>query len=154
MTDPRPDDGIALRSLVAGAQPLLVAAAGHAGRAGELRTALDAAGLVPLERFLGVTLPKGARVGFVVSGDEVRLVDERDDALLRAPRAGFAEDWLEGATRMKGTMFVVADEGVDLAPETPPAELAQALDVAARGGGLVGAIVGVVEERPTLPLLF
>lgn len=147
-------EGIGLRSLVAGPQPLLVAAAGHEGRAGQLREALDAAGLQRLDSFLGSALPKGAKVGFVVTGDEVRLVDERDDALLRAPREGFSSAWLEAATRLKGTMFVVAEPGIDLSPETPLAELARGLDEAARSDGLVGAIVGVMEERPTLPLLF
>ena len=153
MTGSDTEDGIALRSLLAGGQPLLVAAAGHEGRAGELRAALDAAGLSRLESFLGAALPKGARVGFVVAGDEVRLVDERDDALLRASREGFAEEWLEAATRMRGTMFVVAD-GIELGPDTPPAALARQLHETAQAGGLVGAIVGVVEERPTLPLMF
>jgi hypothetical protein len=152
MTQPATSDGIALRSLVAGALPLLVAAAGFEGRAGELRAALDAAGLVRLDGFLGAELPRGARVGFVIAGGEVRLVDERDDALLRAPREGFAEDWLEAATRMRGTMFVVAD-GIDPRPETPVDELARVLHATAQDGGVIGAIVGVVEERPSLPLI-
>lgn len=146
-------EGIALRSLVAGPQPLLVACAGYEGRAGQLRAALDAAGLRRLDGFLGSSLPQGAKVGFVVTQDEVRLVDERDDALLRAPREGFSSEWLEAATRLRGTMFVVA-EGIDLSPETPLAQLARQLDDTARDDGLVGAIVGVIEERPTLPLLF
>jgi hypothetical protein len=149
----RPTEAIALRSLLAGVQPLLVAAVGHDGRAGQLRAALEQAGLPRLEGFLGTALPKGARVGFVVTGSEVRLVDERDDTLLRAARDGFAAEWLEAATRMKGTMFVVAD-GIDLGPDTPPGELARDLQSAAEAGGLTGAIVGVVEERPTLPLMF
>lgn len=153
MTRSDPSEGIALRSLVAGPQPLLVASAGYEGRAGQLRSALDAAGLQRLDSFLGSSLPKGAKVGFVVTQEEVRLVDERDDALLRAPREGFSSEWLEAATRLRGTMFVVV-EGMDLSPETPMAQLARQLDETARDQGLVGAVVGVVEERPTLPLLF
>lgn len=154
MTRTDPSEGIALRSLVAGPQPLLVASVGHEGRAGQLRAALDAAGLRQLDSFLGSSLPKGAKVGFVVTQDEVRLVDERDDALLRAPRDGFSSEWLEAATRLRGTMFVVAEPGIDLSPETPLPELARGLDDAAKEDGLVGAIIGVMEERPTLPLLF
>jgi hypothetical protein len=153
VTRSEPSEGIALRSLAAGPQPLLVASVGHEGRAGQLRAALDAAGLRQLDSFLGSSLPKGAKVGFVVTQDEVRLVDERDDALLRAPRDGFSSEWLEAATRLRGTMFVVA-EGIDLSPETPLVQLARDLDGIARDDGLVGAVVGVVEERPTLPLLF
>jgi hypothetical protein len=34
-----------------------------------------------------------------------------------------------------------------------PREVAEAVDAAARAGNAIGAIVGVVEDRPTLPLL-
>ena len=147
-------DGVALRSLVVGSMPLLVAAAGETGRAGELRDALTTAGLAPLPGFLGTELPKGAKVGFVVDAEELRLVDEREDVLLRAPRGGLARDWLETARRMRGTMFVVA-RNLDVGPETAPGDLAAALHGHAERerGAVIGAIVGVVEERPTLPLL-
>jgi len=148
------NDGIAVRTLVVGTMPLLVAAIGDEGRAAELRTALTQAGLAPLDAFLGVDLPKGAKVGFAVTGDELRLLDDRESVLLRAPRDGLAADWRETATRMRGTLFVVARD-VDLRPEVPPAQLAAALDqeAATDGSAVLGAVVGVVEERPTLPLL-
>ncbi len=147
-------DGVALRTLVVGTMPLLVASAGELGRAADLREALVEAGLVRLERFLGIELPKGAKVGFVVSGEELRLLDERENVLLRAARDGLAEDWREVAARVRGTLFVVARD-VDLRPEIAPSQLAAALDEEASGGEapVLGAIVGVVEERPTLPLL-
>lgn len=147
-------EGVALRTLVVGSMPLLVAAVGEDGRAADLRTALGAAGLAQLEGFLGVELPKGARVGFVVTGEELRLLDEQETVLLRAPRDGLASDWQQAATRMRGTLFVVARD-VDLRPEVPPAQLAAAVHAEAAAGdaAVLGAVVGVVEERPTLPLL-
>lgn len=145
--------GVGLRSLVIGSMPLLVAALDQGEPVERVRDALHDAGLERLPGFIGADLPKGAKVGFTVTGEEVRLVDERDDPLLRAPRDGFDPGWLEAATRMKGTLFVAAS-GVDPSPAVPPRELAQRLDAAASEGQVLGAIVGVVEERPTLPLLF
>lgn len=151
MTD-HPDDAVRLRFLVAGGLPLVVGAIGDTGRGPQLRATLAASGLARLERFLGASLPQGARVGFVVDATELRLVDERDSALLRTGRAGIDEGWLAAARRLRGTMTVVVEDG-DLEVDAPPGSLAAELDRRARAGEALGAVVGVVEERPTLPLL-
>lgn len=142
-----------LRMLVVGGLPLLVAGVADDDPGRQLRERLGEAGLEQLDRFLGADLPRGARVGFVLDADELRLVDERDDALLRAPRAGVDDAWLAAARRLKGTMAVVAS-GLPVDATTPPDELARAVDDHARESDVIGAIVGVVEERPSLPLLF
>lgn len=151
--DPPPVDGVQVRTLLAGPLPLLVASLSGGQRATELREAVTAAGLRSLPGFIGTELPQGAKVGFVVEGPELRLVDERDDALLRADRSGLDDAWLEAALAKKGTMFVVVD-GLDLGDREPAGALARRLDAAAQEDGIIGAIVGVVEERPKLPLLF
>ncbi len=146
-------DGVQLRTLLAGPMPLLVASIAGQGRPAELRDVLAAAGLSPLSGFIGADLPRGAKVGFVIEGSEFRLVDESDNALLRAARSGLDEAWLGAALAKKGTMFVVVD-GMDLSDQQPAPELARELDERARSGTVIGAIVGVIEERPKLPLLF
>jgi hypothetical protein len=147
-------DGVGVRTLLAGGLPLLLVLIGSGGQREErLREALTAAGLGSLPGFLGHDLPKGAKVGFVLEGEELRLVDERDDTLLRAPRHGLDPDWLEAARRLRGTMLVALTDGLD-DPELAPRELAAAVDEHARAGAVLGAIVGVVEERPSLPLIF
>ena len=145
--------GVGLRSLVIGSMPLLVAALDSSDEVQRVRAALEEGELARLEGFLGVDLPKGAKVGFAVVGDELRLVDDRDETLLRAPRSGFDPAWLSLAIDKKGTLFVAA-QGIDPSPHVPARELAQRLDEAARRGDVLGAIVGVVEESPSLPLLF
>jgi hypothetical protein len=150
---PTPDDPIHLRQLVAGGLPLLVAGVGETGSGKRLADALAARGLEPLEAFLGADLPRGARVGFVLDANELRLVDDRDDALMRTPRAGVDGAWLAAALRLRGTMVVVVS-GLHVTGETAPKDVAEAVDAAARAGRTIGAIVGVAEERPSLPLLF
>jgi hypothetical protein len=152
MTVP-PVDGVQVRFLLARALPLLVASVPEEGRGPELYTALLERGLVELPAFLGVELPRGVRVGFVIDADELRLVDERDATLLRAPRAGVDPEWLEAAKRLKGTMTVVLRD-VELDPDEAPRDLATRIDAEAQRGRSLGAIVGLVEERPQLPLLF
>jgi len=149
----QPVDGVQVRTLLAGPMPLLVASVGSEGRSAELRDAVSAAGLAPLTVFLGAELPRGAKVGFVVEGPELRLVDEQDNLLLRAARDGLDPAWLDRALAKKGTMFVVA-EHLDLSDREPAGQLAARLDEQARSNGVIGAIVGVIEERPKLPLLF
>ncbi len=147
------DDGVALRTLLVGGLPLLVAAVGESGRGPRLHAALAEAGLAQLPAFLGHDLAKGARVGFQLDASELQLKNEQDDTLLRAPRAGLDEGWLAGAGRLKGTMTVVVrGPAPDL--ELPPAQLVTTVDTRARAGEVIGAIVGVVEERPSLPLIF
>jgi hypothetical protein len=146
-------DGVQVRFLLVRGLPLLVASVPDEGRGPELYTALLERGLVELPSFLGVDLPRGVRVGFVVDGEQLRLVDERDDTLLRAPRAGVDPDWLEAAKRLKGSMTVVLRD-VELDPDEAPRTLADRIDEQAKQGRTLGAIVGLVEERPQLPLLF
>jgi len=153
MTETPPTaDPVHLRQLVAGGLPLLVAGVTELGRGPRLAEALALRGMEPLDTFLGAVMPRGARVGFVVDASELRLVDDRDDVLLRAPRSGVDGAWLEAARRLRGTMAVVV-RGLRVTADMAPREVAEAVDAAARAGNAIGAIVGVVEERPTLPLL-
>ena len=152
-TGEQPDDGVALRSLVVGSMPLLVASLTEKGRAVDLRDALVDAGLQALPGFLGHDLPRGARVGFQLDHAELRLVDEREDALLRAPRPGLDAGWVEAALRLKGTLFVVLTGGHP-DPSAAPRALAGVVEERARAGQVRGAIVGVVTDRPSLPLVF
>lgn len=147
------DDGVAVRTLLVGALPLLVAGVGDAGRGPQLRTALEERGIVAMPTFLGAELPRGAKVGFMLGGTELRLVDDHDDTLLRAPRAGLDAGWLDAARRLKGTMTVVI-RGASPAPHLAPGQLAEVVEDRARAGDAWGAIVGFAEERTTLPLLF
>ena len=145
-------DGVGVRFLVVNRLPLLVADLPEEDRGPRLATALVERGLVELPRFLGVDLPRGAQLGFSLTADELRLVDEQDNTLMRAPRDAVDPDWLTEARRLRGTMFVAARE-LDLDPDEAPRDLADRLDERARGGSAMGGIVGFSEERPTLPLL-
>ena len=148
-----PGDGVALRSLLAGGLPLLVASLTEHGRAPQLHAALADAGLEPLPGFIGHDLPRGARVGFQLDTQELRLVDEREDTLLRARRDGLDGDWVAAAKRLRGTMVVVLSGGHP-EPDLAPRALAATVDERARAGQALGAIVGVAEERFSLPLVF
>jgi hypothetical protein len=144
--------GVGVRFLVVRSLPLLVAGLDEHDDGGRLADALVSRGLVEIPRFLGVDLPRGAQLGFSLTVTELRLVDEQDDTLMRAPRESVDEAWLEEARRLQGTMFV-AVRGLELDPDQTPRELAHDLDAQAREGGVMGGIVGFAEERPTLPLL-
>jgi hypothetical protein len=121
------------------------------GRA--VRAALREAGLRPLPGVIGVDLPRGGAVGVLLEGDEARLVDERETSLLRLERSGLATEWVDAAVRFRGTMLMVASGlGVDRLEE--PATLGARLETEARDGRLDGAIVGVSDRRPRLPLVF
>lgn len=148
-----PGDGVALRSLLAGGLPLLVASLTEHGRAPQLHAALADAGLEPLPGFIGHDLPRGAKVGFQLDTQELRLVDEREDTLLRARRDGLDGDWVAAAKQLRGTMVVVLSGGHP-DPELAPRALAATVDERARAGQALGAIVGVAEERFSLPLVF
>jgi hypothetical protein len=147
------DDGVAIRTLVVGGLPLLVAGIGDVGRGPQLRAALEERGVMAMAGFMGAELPRGAKVGFMLGTADLRLVDDRDDTLLRAARKGLDADWLAAARRLKGTMTVVV-RGASPTPELAPAELAALIDECARHGDAWGAIVGFAEERMTLPLMF
>ena len=147
------DDQVHVRFLLARELPLVIAATGSEGRGGEVLTLLLERGLVELPSFFGVDLPRGVRVAFHLGPDELRLLDERETVLLRAPRAAVDPDWQRAAKRLTGTMLVVLrDEELD--PDQAPRALAEHTDVVARDGRALGAIVGVAEERQALPLLF
>lgn len=151
MTEQRPVAGV--RTLVPEGMPLLVADLPGTPEGVAVREALRTAGLRPLAGFLGVEFPKGAAVGLLLEGDEVRLVDERETTLLRLDRRGLAPEWLDAAVRLRGTMLAAAS-GIDVAALDDRSLLAARLETEARDGRLDGAIVGVADRRPRLPLLF
>lgn len=145
--------GVAVRTLTLDGLPLLVAGVPGWGDGERLLTTLLERGLRTLPRVTGVDLPRGAEVGFVVDRDELRLVDPDDRPVLRAPRTGLDADWLAAAKRLKGTMTVLVRD-LEVTPQQEASELLAAADAAAQEGRAVGAIVGLLEERPQLPLLF
>ena len=147
-----PQDDVRLRTLVVGDLPLLVASVARVGTGARLADALADRGVPELPGFLGVELPRGARVGFLIDASEMRLVDEHETTLLRVPRRGLDREWIEAARRLRGTMTVLAVD-LEFGPETGPDELVRHLETAAREGRTRGAIVGVAEDRPTLPLM-
>lgn len=148
-----PIAGVGVRTVTLGGLPLLVAAVPSGGAGDLLMDAVAERGLAELPGVTGVDLPRGARVGFSVDQQELRLVDEQDATLLRAPREGLDAGWLEAARRLRGTMTVLGrDVEVDAELDVPT--LVARLDEAAAAGRVLGAIVGLVEERPTLPLFF
>jgi len=102
---------------------------------------------------VGVEFPRGAAVGVLLEGSAVRLVDDRETTLLRLERSGLAQDWLDEAVRLKGTMLtVVSALGVETLDD--PSTFGARLETEARDGRVDGAIIGVADRRPRLPLLF
>jgi hypothetical protein len=144
-----------VRSLTLGGLPLLVVALPDSPEGHGVHHALAGAGLVALAGFIGVDFPQGAKVGIVLEGADARLVDEADTTLLRMPRAGLDDGWRAEALRLRGTMLGVVTD-LDVALLADPVALGAALDMQARAsaGGLLGAVVGVHEQRQRLPLLF
>lgn len=145
--------GVGVRTVTLGQLPLLIAGVPGHGDGQRLWDAVTERGLRPLSRVSGVDLPRGAEVGFVVDRDELRLVDPTDTPVLRAARSGLDAGWLEAAKRLKGTMTVLVRD-LELTAERTPAQLLADADEAAADGRVIGAIVGLLEERPQLPLLF
>jgi hypothetical protein len=145
--------GVGVRTLTPAGMPLLVADLPATHEAALVHDALVTAGLVALPGLFGLDLPRGARVGVQLEGEEVRLVDESDTTLLRLTRGGLSPAWIAQAVRMKGTMLVVVtDAGIEAFDDERA--LGDALELRGRDGGLVGAIVGVHDRRPRLPLVF
>jgi hypothetical protein len=142
-----------VRTLAPGGLPLLVADLPEGPDGAAVRAALRTAGLRPMPGLLGVDFPRGAAVGLLLEGDEVRLVDERETTLLRLGRRGLAREWLDSAVRLRGTMLAVTT-GIDVAVLDDPTRLAARLETEARSGRLDGAIIGVADRRPRLPLVF
>ncbi len=145
--------GAGVRSLTLAGMPLLVADLPDDATGGAVRAALRAAGLRTLPGVIGVDFPRGAAVGLLLEGAEVRLVDERESALLRLDRRGLATDWVDAAVRLRGTMLAVTT-GLGVGDLDDPVALGARLETEARDGRLDGAIVGVSDRRPRLPLVF
>lgn len=111
------------------------------------------AGLLVLPGFYGVQLPKGARVGWTLTPEELRLEDEQENHLLRVPRDAVDPVWEAASLRLQGTMFCLGWHlGID--PDDTDKDTVDRLDEHARLGRLAGAVVGVAEPRTGLPLLF
>jgi hypothetical protein len=144
---------IGVRTLTLAGMPMLVADLPGDPASRLIHAALLGAGLTVLSGLFGVDFPRGARVGVQLEGAEVRLVDESDTTLLRLSRTGLSPTWIESAVRLKGTMLVVVS-GADIAAFDDERALGDALELFGRDGGLIGAIVGVHDRRPRLPLLF
>ncbi len=160
--DPLPAQaGAAARFLVVRDMPMLALALGDTDADRELWRRLGDAGLAPVPRFYGVDLPRGARVGFTLSFEHLRLEDEDANGLLQLPRAAVDVDWVTTAKRLKGTMLTVALD-LDLDADADDKAVCDLLDARAREGEQTGdhdaqlraAIVGVAEPKGTLPLLF
>lgn len=121
-------------------------------REGLFRTLLER-GLVQLPRFYDVELPKGVRVGLTLDPDRMRLEDDQETTLLRIPRAGVGDDWIERALHLRGTMLCVGP-AIGVGPDHDANEVCDLLDLAAGAGRVAGAIVGVAEPAQGLPLIF
>lgn len=151
-------DAVEIRTLLLADRPLLAISVATTverhptGRAADLAARLETAGLVRMARFFGQVLPQGAKVGLSLEPGELRLVDDRDTTLLRVQRKALDAGWVAAATKLKGTMLVMLS-GASLAERHEPGLLARIIEEAAADGRAAGAIVGVVEQRPTLPLL-
>lgn len=117
-----------------------------------LFTTLVERGMVVLPRFYGLDLPRGVRVGFTLGPDELRLEDEDETQLLRAPRAAIPPAWEEAAKRLKGTMLLVG-RSLGLDPDESSQALCDRLELSSREDRVAGAIVGVAEPTATLPLI-
>lgn len=157
MSDAAPPERVAVRFLVVRDMPLVAVDVLHvAGErpallAGGLFQAAAEAGLAPLPAFLGVDLPRGAQLGWTLEPDRLVLQDDRGGGLLDLPRAAVDDEWCRHALRLRGTIFVLG-RGLGLAPDDGAGSVAATIDAAARDGRLLGAIVGVAEATPLLPI--
>jgi hypothetical protein len=142
-----------VRTLAPGGLPLLVVDLPETSNGLAVREALRSAGLRSLSGVIGVDFPRGAAVGLLLEGEEVRLVDERETTLLRLDRGGLAPEWLEAAVRMRGTMIAIVT-AIDVRELDEASLLGARLEAEGRQGGLDGAIIGVADRRPRLPLVF
>ena len=110
-------------------------------------------GLAVLPRFLGQDLPKGARVGFTVTADELVLEDEDETRMLRVRRSGLDPEWLARALTLRGTMLIVGRE-LGIRPDQTGLAVAEAVETGCADRRVAGAVVGVAEPRTGLPLVF
>ncbi|MEX0868979.1 MAG: hypothetical protein WD011_04840 [Nitriliruptoraceae bacterium] len=146
-------EAVQLQTLCAGRMPLAVASLPDASSSDAMRERLDDAGVAPLAGFFGMSLPQGAKVAFVLDDGELRLVDDGNRALLRAPREGLDSSWVAAARAHRGTMFIVLI-GADLSADGGADDVGTLIERHARSGDARGAVIGFGEERPSLPLLF
>jgi hypothetical protein len=110
-------------------------------------------GLLVLPGFYGVQLPRGARLGWTLAPDELRLEDDQETRLLRLPRNSTDAVWQAASLRLRGTMFCLGWHlGIDA--DDDDKQVCDRLDQQARIGRVAGAVVGVAEPRDQLPLLF
>jgi hypothetical protein len=100
-----------------------------------------------------VDLPRGARVGWTLEPDQLRLEDEQATGLLRLPRPSVDPVWEAASLRLRGTMFC-AGWNLGMDPDMSDRQVCDVLHAAALRGALAGAIVGVAEPRTGLPLVF
>lgn len=111
------------------------------------------AGLLVLPGFYGVQLPKGARIGWTLTDEDLQLEDEQETRLLRIPRTSTDPVWESASLRLRGSMFCLGWHlGID--PDDADKQVCDRLDQQARIGRVAGAVVGVAEPRAGLPLLF
>jgi hypothetical protein len=144
---------VGVRTLTLGGMPLLVIDLPGGPTGDVVLEALRVAGLRPLPGVIGVEFPRGAGVGLQLEGDEARLVDERERALLRFVRGGLAAEWVAAALKLRGTMLAVST-GIGVEHLEDPVALGARLETEGRDGRLEGAIIGVSDRRPRLPLVF
>lgn len=133
--------------------PLLVVDVGVGTAGPALQATLAQVGLEPVPQVYG-HLPRRQppRVGFTLTASELRLDDDAGRALLRVARAEVDSAWCRAALRMRGTMvYATGDLPVDAG--AADRAVCDALDAAARAGSVLGAIVGVAESRPSLPVI-
>lgn len=117
---------------------------------GLFRTLLER-GLVVLPRFYGVDLPRGARVGFTLADDELRLEDDEETRLLSMSPSSVGDEWRGAAKRLRGTMLYVG-RNLGVEPDQPLRELCDLLEERSADGRVAGAVVGVAEPVTGLPL--
>lgn len=153
VTDNTATDGVGVQTLVLKNLPLLIASLPDSPAGVALADALHDAGLRAMTKVVGAELPLGAKVGFRMEADELKLADVNGDVLLRCHRHGIDTDWLKAAVQLKGTMLLLV-RGTVLPDGLVGRELADTLDRLAGDGHVDGAVVGVEEERMRLPLLF
>ena len=142
-----------VRTLLLGGMPMLVVDLPETEQGSAVRAALRTAGLRALPGVVGVDFPRGAAVGVLLEGELVKLVDEQETTLLRSERSGLAPSWLDAAVRLKGTMLAVVS-ALDVERLDDPSAFGARLETEARDGRVDGAIIGVADRRPRLPLLF
>lgn len=148
-----PATGVAVRFVVVADMPMIVLGVGTEPADDQLWTRLAMAGLMELPGFYGVDFPRGAKVGFTLTFEHLRLEDEDVNGLLQIPRASVGVDWLTAAQRLRGSM-VAMGRNLELDPDVDDQAVCEELQACGAAGDLRGAIVGLAEPRTGLPLFF